>query len=150
MPIRNILCCKSVGILATNCLAPAAPASLGVLSSANICSRALPSCSVVLRRSLHSNKLVQLPEELGCATGLVWLSLNTNSLTRLPESVGQLTNMVRISLVSQTHVVWRGHDSLCRVSACQFSCQMGRQVRLQTCSLANIGFAAAMPMLIQM
>ena len=147
MPIRNVLRCTSVCILATDCLAPATPASFGALSSAHIRSRALPSCPVVLRRSLHSNKLVQLPDELGCATGLVWLSLNTNSLTRLPESVGQLTNMVRISLVSQTHVVWRGNGSLCRVSACQFSCQMGRQVRLQACSLADMGFKRAMPML---
>lgn len=103
MPIRNVLRCKSVGILATNCLASATHASFGSLSSAHIRSRALPSCPAVLRRSLHSNKLVQLPDELGCATGLVWLSLNTNSLTRLPESVGQLTNMVRISLVSDIH-----------------------------------------------
>ena len=45
--------------------------------------------TVLVRRSLHSNRLAELPEELGCAVGLQWISLNCNHLKRLPESIGR-------------------------------------------------------------
>ncbi len=53
----------------------------------------------VLHSSLHCNNLAELPEELGCATGLDWMSLNCNNLKRLPESIGRLTKIVRLSVV---------------------------------------------------
>ena len=53
----------------------------------------------LLHSSLHQNRLIDLPSELGNATDLIWLSLNCNHLTKLPESIGQLTNMARLSAV---------------------------------------------------
>ena len=70
----------------------ACPPLLGL--SAN---RLLHPTSVILR-SLHCNRLLELPEELGCAVGLNWLSANGNRLSRIPESIGRCRKLVRLGL----------------------------------------------------
>lgn len=48
--------------------------------------------------SLHSNSLVELPDEITECTNLVWMSLNCNMLEKLPQSIGNLVKLQRLSL----------------------------------------------------